>query len=654
MTHGREQGAIVAGHTVLEVMTAAPLLSRILVAPVDQPHVLRILTTLDDEAVTNVECVLYFRDISTKEARLNSDYVVPIDEIGSSDGHPFLIRPLLPSVTLETLFEARAKDPRALPAAVGATIVRGVLNGLIDALDGDLHHTALRPSAVLVDSAGDVRVEGFTEGMLLSRFQPLGRAPKNDAPEVRRGREPTAQTDCYGVASILYRLLTGAVQPDEWEPQWTGMMMQLASAGVPGEALKRGVDFFHRALAERPEQRYADVRKVEFAFRPLEQELESPKPRQVVAELVAPFLPLVPDYSSVTSGLNASTSRLPESTKLTHLERTHYDRHEDIPRIKSEDLAVVGDSERQTTGTGEGPRATRILFNSSGSLRALSPELREQIGPHPLEILARSRYQVLGDLGTGGTGNVYKVLDSTLSEILALKVLRGDLVNDPAWLQRFKRELLITRDLEHPHILPAYHLELLDGLYFFTMKYVDGVTLHDLLQRNGPLNLDEGLRVLGPVGEALAAAHDRGIVHRDFKSANIMIERVTQVPYLMDFGIALTADNPGLTVTGQGIGTPVYMAPEQAMGEEIGRRADIYSFGVVLYEVFSGTLPFTGSTTVAVYTAQINRRYKPLVNLVSTPVAKLSELIDHCLQPNPADRPSDMKAVLTTLVAACS
>lgn len=647
MTHGRAQGTIVAGHTVLEVLAAPPLLARFLVSPVDQPHVLRILTTLNDEAISDVEHVLYFRDVSTKEARLNSDYVVPIDEIGSYDGHPFIIRPYLPAVSLDVLIDARAKDAKALPAAVGGTIVRGVLNGLVEALDYDLNHTGLRPSSILVDAAGDIHVMGFTEAAVLTRFQPTGRAPKNDAPEVRRGREPAPQTDCYSVASVLYRVLTGSVQPDEWEPQWTGMMMQLASAGVPGEALKRGIDFFHRALAERPEQRFADVRKVELAFRPLEQELEAPKPRQVVAEIVAPFLPTLPEYG-------AQALSPPESTKLTHLERSHYDRHDDVPRIKSEDLAAVGDSERHVTGTGETGRSTRILFNSSGSLRSISPELREQIGPHPLEILARSRYQVLGDLGTGGTGNVYKVLDSTLSEILALKVLRGDLVSDSAWLQRFKRELLITRDLEHPHILPAYHLEHLDGLYFFTMKYVDGVTLHDLLQRKGPLSLEEGLQVLGPVGEALAAAHERGIVHRDFKSANIMIERVTQIPYLMDFGIALTADNPGLTITGQGIGTPMYMAPEQAMGEEIGRRADIYSFGVVLYEAFSGLLPFTGSTTVAVYTAQINRRYRPLVELFPDSLAKLSALIDKCLEPEPGNRPADMKDVLKAFIEACS
>ncbi len=618
-----------ASHTLLRVLPAPPGFARYLAAPTDLPDQHRVLTHLRREHASDIEASLAFRELAALESRVRADAVIPVLEVGEADGLPYIIREHRVGAELTDVIAQRLEHPARFSPAAAATIANGVIEALIAAHALDLHHMRLEPSTVLIDPGGDVSVTGFAEGAFLARFPQKPSAPKDIAPELRRNHDGGAQTDSYGVGMLLFRLLTGREQPDEWEPRWTGMMMELSAAGVPGDGLKRLIDFLHRALAERPSQRFANANALARAMGPVMVDLDGPKPRQVIAHLLEPLF----------------TSSGPGTREVELISAD-----EAVPTNSSDDddaTPIV-----QHTGY-DAPRSTRIMAaqGARASLRRLSPELRERIGPHPLEVLARSRYQVLGELGIGGTGTVYKVLDTTLSEVLALKMLSVDLTSDPGWLQRFKRELTITRDLEHPSILPAYHLEQLEGLYFFTMRYVDGETLYDAIRQRGALPLREGLRILSAVGAGLSAAHSHSIIHRDIKSANIMLERVTGVPYLMDFGIALAPDNPGLTITGQGIGTPMYMAPEQARGERIGTAADIYSFGVVMYETLSGELPFIGTTTVAVYTKQMQGAYDPLTVIAPHVPPALTALTEHCMALDPEQRPASMDEVLKTLGA---
>ncbi|MDX9721326.1 MAG: serine/threonine-protein kinase [Myxococcota bacterium] len=578
-----------------------------------------------------------YTEVALSEARLRSDCITEITEVLQENGSVSVVRPVSEGVLLQSLLG----EPRAtLAVPVASAIIRACGAALVTAHDAGLYHLAINERVLLIQHGGFVFVKDFAESAVRAQ---LGGAEEDKliAPELRRRGELGAGTDVYGLGALLYRLLTGRDQPDEWEPRWTGMMMELAAVGIPGEALRRAMDFFQRCMAERNTQRFPSVRKLLQAFDALVGELEGPRNRSIGVNPIQEWLlhnPLAP--------------RLQTRARRDTIELVDDDDEQSPPPpaapapVPTKPLTPMVEA-----SSAEPSRETRILHRSSSGIRALSPQLAQQIGPHPLEILARSRYQVMAELGTGGSGTVYKVLDTTLSEILALKLLRVELTRDPGWLQRFKRELLITRDLEHRNILPSYHLESLDGLFFFTMRYVDGETLHERIRRNGPLNQNEGLRLLIDVGEALRAAHARSIIHRDFKSANIIIERLTEHPYLMDFGIALAPDNPGLTLTGQGIGTPVYMAPEQAMGSTIGPRADIYSFGVVLYETFGGELPFAGSTTVAIYSAQVNAQYRPLQELNPKLPRPLLELVDRCLRPVPEDRPESMKQVLAHLKA---
>jgi serine/threonine protein kinase len=202
--------------------------------------------------------------------------------------------------------------------------------------------------------------------------------------------------------------------------------------------------------------------------------------------------------------------------------------------------------------------------------------------------------------------------------------------------------------LEHAYILPAYHLEQLEGLYFFTMRYIQGKNLSEHLHESS-LPIMMSLRILTQVAEALVAAHDRGIIHRDLKPANIMIEDDTWHPYLMDFGIASMLDTPSVTIAGQGIGTPFYMAPEQSRGEAITLQADVYSFGVVCYECFTQRLPFTGPTAIAIYNAQMSGIFEPIRDINPNVPSSIAQLVESCLAPKASDRPSSMRIVLDGL-----
>lgn len=215
------------------------------------------------------------------------------------------------------------------------------------------------------------------------------------------------------------------------------------------------------------------------------------------------------------------------------------------------------------------------------------------------ERLARalgSEYSVVGELGRGGFAVVYSVRDQRLSRYLAVKVMRPDLVASPQALERFRREARIAAGLDHANILPVSFAGEAAGLVYYAMPRVRGQTLRERLRQDGPLPIDEARRVFAEVGRGLHYAHEHGVVHRDVKPANIMLEHTGKV-LVLDFGIAkaLSADGGTLSISGVVIGSAEYMSPEQADGSrDIDRRSDIFSLGVVGYETLAGQTPFGG------------------------------------------------------------
>jgi tRNA A-37 threonylcarbamoyl transferase component Bud32 len=208
------------------------------------------------------------------------------------------------------------------------------------------------------------------------------------------------------------------------------------------------------------------------------------------------------------------------------------------------------------------------------------------------------RYRIVGHLARGGMAEVYLAHDELLDRPVAVKLLFPELADDDSFVERFRREARAAAGLNHPNIVSVYDFGEDDGAYFMVMEYVEGETLRDIIRSRGPLPAGEAAGVAADVAAALAAAHRHGIVHRDVKPGNVLISDMVKVA---DFGIA-RAGNPreSLTQTGAVLGTATYLAPEQAQGQPVDPRTDIYALGVMLYEMVAGGPPFRGETPVAV------------------------------------------------------
>jgi tetratricopeptide (TPR) repeat protein/predicted Ser/Thr protein kinase len=205
------------------------------------------------------------------------------------------------------------------------------------------------------------------------------------------------------------------------------------------------------------------------------------------------------------------------------------------------------------------------------------------------------RYQIIEELGKGGMGKVYRALDKQLNEEVALKLIRPEISSDKKTVERFSNELKISRKIVHKNIARMYDLNEEKGTRFITMEYVSGQDLRGLIRQSGQLAVGTTINIAKQVCEGLIEAHKLGVVHRDLKPSNIMIDKEGNVR-IMDFGIASSLSTKGITGAGVMIGTPEYMSPEQVEGKEVDQRSDIYSLGVMLYEMVTGKVPFEGDT----------------------------------------------------------
>jgi len=271
-------------------------------------------------------------------------------------------------------------------------------------------------------------------------------------------------------------------------------------------------------------------------------------------------------------------------------------------------------------------RATQVqgtFANPAGSL---------QVGS-----LLADRYEILKLLGEGGMGAVYKARDRELDRLVALKVIRPELAGNPSILQRFKQELILARKITHRNIIRIFDLGVAEGVRFITMEFVEGQDLASLLEERQKYTAEDAVKVLCQVCAALEAAHAEGVVHRDLKPQNIMIEPAGRV-CVMDFGLARSMEATGMTQAGTLMGTPAYMSPEQAKGLPADEPSDLFSLGIIFYQMLTGALPYKADTALASLLLRTQGPPPPPIQIEPTIPQPLNDIILKSLAMNPQDR----------------
>ena len=261
------------------------------------------------------------------------------------------------------------------------------------------------------------------------------------------------------------------------------------------------------------------------------------------------------------------------------------------------------------------------------------------------------RYEIIKSIGEGGMANVYLAKDTILERKVAIKVLRGDLENDEKFIRRFQREARSVSDLSHPNIVEVYDVGEEEGQHYIVMEYIDGRTLKQLIQKRGALTVPEVIDIMTQLTDGLATAHEAYIIHRDIKAQNIMILDNGLIK-INDFGIAMTLNATQLTQTNSVMGSVHYLPPEQAGGQTATTKSDIYSSGILMYELLTGTLPFKGDNAVEIALKQMKEKLPSIRKQNPLIPQSIENIVLKATAKNPKNRYDNIKDMHDDLVHA--
>jgi len=277
-----------------------------------------------------------------------------------------------------------------------------------------------------------------------------------------------------------------------------------------------------------------------------------------------------------------------------------------------------------------------------------SPSAPYAQGEELVGTLLAERYEILQLLGQGGMGAVYKARDTELERFVALKLIRADLASNPEILRRFKQELILAREVTHRNVIRIFDLGQAKGFKFITMEFVEGRDLRVVIREKGKLSPEETVRIISQVCRALESAHAAGVVHRDLKPQNIMLDGKDRV-YVMDFGIAHSLETPGMTQTGALMGTPEYMSPEQAKGMKVDPRSDLFALGIIFYEMLTGISPYKAETALATLLKRTQERPQSPAEVDPAIPKAISDVVMKCLEIDREHRFSSAREILEDL-----
>jgi tetratricopeptide (TPR) repeat protein/predicted Ser/Thr protein kinase len=323
----------------------------------------------------------------------------------------------------------------------------------------------------------------------------------------------------------------------------------------------------------------------------------------------------------------------------------------DIPLPREKEKAGKGTPTSRSGPDGSAGDVTFVDASPSPTpgkarLSSISPN-RDHLQPG--DVLG-GRYEIWCVLGEGGMGTVYKALDREVDHLVALKLIRPDMAANPTILARFKQELLTARQVTHRNVIRIYDLSEVDGVKFITMEFVEGDDLRKLLMDEGKLAPERAVEIIRRVCLALEAAHAVGIIHRDLKPQNIMQDKQGRI-LVMDFGLARSLESGGMTQSGALLGTIEYMSPEQAMGSHLDGRSDIFSLGLIFYELLTGKMPYKADTAMASLLKRNQERAIPAAELDTSIPKVLSDIVGKCLERDLNARYQNAQEILSDLDA---
>jgi len=577
-----------------------------------------------------------FLDEAKLVVRLHHNNVVDVREAGEQDGQLYIVMELCEGRDLADVWDRCAEVGRAFPVPLAVHIVREALRGLHYAhtFPGlQLVHRDVSPSNLLIDWNGAVRVADF--GLATSALKATATVPGlvfgkvgYMAPEQATRSELDGRADVYSCGVVLWELLTG--RPLREAGIDTRAVARFAPR-APSE-LSRRVDaeldaIVVRALATKPAERWANA--AEF-MRALADWLSKHAP-ETSQETLADFINAL--FGEARERDHAAYGALLENVSPSHTAV--------FTRVGEDVAPAIVDA-------GDVSADTREL--------ATAPTDPEDIPPATI-IAARYRLERL--LGRGGMGTVYLAEHVTVGRKVAVKVLTREWSRHPIVARRFQEEARAASAAGHPNIVEVFDAgELPDGRLFLVMEYLVGRSLYEELCEEGPMPVERATGLVREVARAIQAAHEVGIIHRDLKPDNVMIVRRggEDRVKVLDFGISTSAVRPEedrrLTQPGHALGTPEYMAPEQAKGMAPTERFDIYALGVMLYEMLGGEPPFCGDNMIEVLTRKAVEPAPPLDRVRPELPPKLVALVHACIEIRPEDRPYDIREFIARLDAA--